>query len=377
MGIGLSRTRAAAVPRPCPARVRPVTSAGSKGPQWDPATHPRPSGVESPVETTSPGTTGPAQLVLMATVARRHYVDGRSKVEIADELGISRFKVARLLETALETGLVRIEIGHPGSIDVDLSGRLREHLALRTAIVVDTAEQDPGVLREVLGAAAGELLTETVTRDDVLGLAWARAVATTVGHVGPLPPVPVVQLTGSLPREDLAATSIEIVRELARHTGGEVSFFYAPFLLPDAAVARTLREQPDIARARARFGSVTKAVIGLGRFAAGQSTIYDALDEQARARLEAAGAVADLSGVFLDAEGRVVGRDLTARMICMDADELAHVHDVLAVPYGAAKAPAVLAAARSGLVTTLVTHTGMATALLAEPRVVRATPGRG
>lgn len=329
------------------------------------------------METTSPGTTGPAQLVLMATVARRHYVDGCSKVEIADELGISRFKVARLLETALETGLVRIEIGHPGSIDVDLSGRLREHLALRTAIVVDTAEQDAGVLREVLGAAAGELLTETVTREDVLGLAWARAVATTVGHVGPLPPVPVVQLTGSLPREDLAATSIEIVRELARHTGGEVSFFYAPFLLPDAATARTLRDQPDIARARARFGSVTKAVIGLGRFAAGQSTIYDALDEPARDRLETAGAVADLSGVFLDAEGRVVGRDLTARMICMDADELAHVQDVLAVPYGAAKAPAVLAAARSGLVTTLVTHTAMATALLAEPRVAReVAPGR-
>ncbi|GAA1892703.1 sugar-binding transcriptional regulator [Lapillicoccus jejuensis] len=321
------------------------------------------------------GTAGPAQLVLMATVARRHYVDGRSKIEIADELGISRFKVARLLDAALATGLVRIEIGHPGSIDVDLSGRLREHLSLRTAIVVGTAEQDAGALREVLGTAAGELLTETVTRDDVLGLAWARAVATTVAHVGPLPPVPVVQLTGSLPREDLAATSIEIVRELARHTGGEVSFFYAPFLLPDAATARTLRDQPDIARAHGRFPSVTKAVIGLGRFAAGQSTIYDALDDDARAALEGAGAVADLSGVFLDAEGRVVGRDLTARMICMDADELAHVQDVLAVPYGAAKAPAVLAAARSGLVTTLVTHTAMATELLAQPPVRR--PGRG
>lgn len=324
------------------------------------------------METTSAsGTLGPAQLVLMATVARRHYVDGRSKVEIADELGISRFKVARLLETALETGLVRIEIGHPGSIDVDLSSRLRDHLSLRTAIVVDTAETDATALREVLGAAAGELLSETVGRDDVLGLAWARAVATTVSHVRGLPPVPVVQLTGSLPREDLAATSIEIVRELARHTGGEVSFFYAPFLLPDAATARTLRDQPDIARARGRFASVTTAVIGLGLWAQGQSTLYDALDEDARAGLAAAGAVADLSGVFLDAEGTVVGRDVTARMICMDADELAHVRDVLAVPYGAAKAPAVLAAARSRLVTTLVTHTEMAAALLDGPPVGR------
>ncbi len=116
---------------------------------------------------------------------------------------------------------------------------------------------------------------------------------------------------------------------------------------------------------------MTTALIGLGLWAQGQSTLYDALDEDARAGLAAAGAVADLSGVFLDADGVVVGRDVTARMICMDADELARVRDVVAVPYGAAKAPAVLAAARSGLVTTLVTHTAMAAALLAGPRVAR------
>ncbi|MDQ2757365.1 MAG: transcriptional regulator [Actinomycetota bacterium] len=320
------------------------------------------------METTSfPG--GPALLVLTATVARRYYVDGRSKVEIGDELGISRFKVARLIEGALSSGLVRIEIGHPGSIDTDLSGRLREHLGLRTAIVVETAEDDPSVLREVLATAAAALLSETVSRDDVIGLAWARAVASTVSAITAIAPAAVVQLTGSLPREDLAATSIEIVREMASHTGAEASFFYAPFLLPDAATAATLRQQPDVRRAMARFTSVTKAVVGLGGWAPGQSTIYDALDPADRALLGSAGTVADLSGVFLDAGGEVVGSGLTERLICMDATELARVADVLAIPYGVAKAPAVLAAARSGLVTTLVTHSEMATALLAGPSV--------
>jgi transposase len=49
---------------------------------------------------------GPASLVLSASVARRYYLDGRSKTEIADEFGLSRFKVARLIETARATGLV-------------------------------------------------------------------------------------------------------------------------------------------------------------------------------------------------------------------------------------------------------------------------------
>ena len=66
-------------------------------------------------------TAGPAELVLMASVARSHYVEGRAKTEIAQQFGISRFKVARLLELARDTGLVRIEIDRPGALDIALS----------------------------------------------------------------------------------------------------------------------------------------------------------------------------------------------------------------------------------------------------------------
>ena len=307
---------------------------------------------------------GPAQLVLTATVARRYYVDGRSKVEIADELEISRFKVARLLDHALASGLVRIEIGHPGSIDTDLSSRLRDQLGLRTAIVVGTEESDPAALRTLLGRAAGDLLTETVARHDILGVAWARAVASTVPTLGRMAPAPLVQLTGSLLREDLSVTSTEIVRDIGRLTGGRVTCFYAPFLLPDEETARTLRRQPEIARAISQFRAVTRAVVGLGAWGPGQSTIYDAMSTADRRALTKAGAVADVSGVFLDASGQVVGHEQTARMICMSAEQLADVEDVLAIPYGVSKAPAVLAAVRSGLVSSLVTHDAMARVLL-------------
>ena len=65
----------------------------------------------------------PAQLVLLATVVRRHFLAGRSKVEIAEEFGFSRFTVARLIDAAHERGIVHIEIRHADGIDVDLSGR--------------------------------------------------------------------------------------------------------------------------------------------------------------------------------------------------------------------------------------------------------------
>src|SRR5919205_212563 len=97
---------------------------------------------------------GPAHLVLLAAVARRYYLDGQSKIEIAQDLSISRFKVARLLDEARASGLVQIEIRYPGSVDVNLSARLRERYGLRHAVVVDTADEDPLLLRGHLGRAA-------------------------------------------------------------------------------------------------------------------------------------------------------------------------------------------------------------------------------
>ena len=46
----------------------------------------------------------------MAAVAKRYYFDQRTRVQLAQEFGISRFKVTRLLEAALSSGIVRISI---------------------------------------------------------------------------------------------------------------------------------------------------------------------------------------------------------------------------------------------------------------------------
>jgi len=113
--------------------------------------------------------------VLTATVARRYYLDGATKSDIAAELGLSRFKVARLLDEARATGVVRIELDSSGQIDLDLSVRLAEAYGLRHCIVMGGPEDDEELLRLTLGRAAAELVTEIVEVGDVLGLSWARS----------------------------------------------------------------------------------------------------------------------------------------------------------------------------------------------------------
>jgi DNA-binding transcriptional regulator LsrR (DeoR family) len=287
---------------------------------------------------------GPAQVVLTASVARRYYLDGRSKVEIAEEFGLNRFKVARLLDLARESGLVRIEIRHQGGIDVDLSARLQERYGLQHSVVVDTPDDHVESLREHLGRAAAQLLAELITPQDVLGLAWARAVSAMASALPKLPGTPVVQLTGALARPDIDDNSVDLVRQAARVAGGPAYFFHAPLVVPNAATARAMRKQPEIARAFAHFGSVTKAVVGIGLWAPGLSTIYDATADRDRQRLSQLGACADISGVIVDAKGQPVHGGLTERMIGISATEMRAIPEVIAIAYGPEKAAATRAA---------------------------------
>src|SRR4051794_24898600 len=309
---------------------------------------------------------GPAQIVLTASVARRYYLDGRSKVEIAEEFGMSRFKVARLLDDARETGLVRIEIRHPGEIDVDLSARLRDRYGLQHAVVIDVPDDDAASLRGHVGRAAARLLAEIITPQDVLGLAWARAVSAMARALPALPGTPVVQLSGALSMPEGPDTSVDVVREVARRSGGAAHLFYAPLTLPDAATARALRQQPEVARAFDQLPSVPKAVAGGGLGEAGQSTLYDTATDDDRRELRELGVCADISGVFVAGDGTPVPTELAERMIALNAAQMRAIPELVAVPYGTRKAPAVRAALRSGLVSGIVTHSTLARAVLDE-----------
>jgi DNA-binding transcriptional regulator LsrR (DeoR family) len=308
-------------------------------------------------------TAGPAGLVLMATVARRYYLDGVSKMDIAAELGLSRFKVARLIDAARASGIVRIELDSRGAINLDLSVHLRAAYGLRHCVVMDCPDDDDDVLRAHLGRAAAELLSEIVEPGDVLGLAWSRALMAMRAFLGPLNQCDVVQLTGALPLPG-EASPIELVRDAARASGGHAFFFYAPMMLADAATAQALRAQPEIARAVARFPDVTKAVVGVGAWEPGKSTVADALSEEERREMHALGVRAEVSSVQIDAEGRPVNTSLTERLIGIRAEHLQAVPEVIAIVYGSGKAAAVHAALRSDFVTSVVTHTALASELL-------------
>jgi DNA-binding transcriptional regulator LsrR (DeoR family) len=110
---------------------------------------------------------------------------------------------------------------------------------------------------------------------------------------------------------------------------------------------------------------VTVAVVGVGEWAAGESTIHDLLSPAEQRELTDQGVLGEVAGVFFDHEGRVCHPSLAERLVTLGEKELCGIPEVIAVVSGASKREAVRATLRGGLVHSLVTDAELARALLA------------
>lgn len=307
------------------------------------------------------------QLALAAAVARRHLIGGESKSEIAADLGLSRFKVARLVDAAHQAGLVRIEVRDPTGPEDELAEQLRRQLGLRRAVVV------PGTgtvveRRRALGEAAARLLCELLGPDDVLGLPWSRGVHDMVNALQDLglrpPAVPVIQLSGALATGSDDSSTVDVVRRASRVLQAERKVFFAPLVMPDADAAAILRREPSVREALAAADRVTVAVVGIGAWTAGESTIFDEVDSGTRRQVSRTGTIGEVAGLTFDAAGQAVGTPLGDRLVTVSPEQLAAVREVMGIAQGPGKVAAIRAVATSGLVTSLVTTAPTAELLL-------------
>ena len=306
----------------------------------------------------------PAELAQAASIARRFYLDGLSKSDIGAEFGLSRFKVARILEEALASGLVRIDIQFPMGFNAALVQPLQEQFGLRRVVVVDFEPDSEPIMRRYLARAAAALLDEMVTKSDVLGIGYGRTLTLLAEDVGALPPCPVVQLTGALFGVNPGENSVELVRQISARSGGSCYSIYAPQVLPDASTAKLLRQQREVSDAYAQFDRVTKAVVAVGSWTPPRSQLHDSLAKPERAQLAEAGVCAEICAVLLDAEGHQVAEEFTERCISIGSAQLRAIPDVIAVAGGAAKALAMKAIIAGGYANSIVVDTSLATAML-------------
>lgn len=287
----------------------------------------------------------------MAEISAEHYLQGRSKVEIATAHGISRFQVARLLDQARSEGIVQIRVVNPLE-----AGSERSELAQRLGIssVTVVAQRSGETLRGALARQAAAKLQLQLHDGARLGVAWSRTLMLLPEHLQGLPAVDVVQLVGPLSAHGSStAASTGLIHTLASLAGGQVWPLPTPLVVDSDEVAASLRAMDEVRAALEAADDLDMAVISIGGWSEGSSTLWSRLSEQEQNRALEAGVVAECSGILVTQTGEVASSGLEGRVIGVRPEQLRRAR-VLALAPAQHHPEAVIAAARAGIVDDLV-----------------------
>lgn len=297
-------------------------------------------------------------------VARLYYDAGLSKVEIGQRLGISRFRVARLLDQARTGGLVRIEYRDTPEVDRSLAREVEERFGLDLCAV---AAGDG----DATARAAAEVVAEMLATARSVGVAWGSTLAAVVRQLPRRhhPGLTVVPLAGGSARIERDRGPGELARAFADRVAGSHRDLYAPAFVVSPVVRDALIAEPEVAAVLLAWAHLDVALVGIGAWTGGgaaRSSLIasGALAEEELAGLRARGAVGELVVHPFDADGAFVAPDLAERAVAIPLAQLRRVPRVVAVATGRDKAAAIRGALAAGIIRVLVTDAAAAAAVL-------------
>ena len=307
---------------------------------------------------------------LLVQVAKMYFQLDRTQSDIAQSLGLTRWQVGRLLAEARETGVVRIEIAPRANRLADLESTLQRRWRLRDAVVVP-GSGDAAADAQAVAQAAAAWLAGLADKPALIGVSWGRTMAAVARALpqGWNPGVQVVLVNGATALRLTSPGVGTVAESIAQTAGGQATLFPAPAILGRAETRAALEADPVIAAALDLARRASLVAFGMGAMADSVLASSGYVSDADIARLVAAGAVGDILGRFLDAQGRIVDPALDARTLGLRPESLGQRRHALGVVSGPAKHAIALAALRARLVTVLVTDEATARHLLS------ATPG--
>ncbi|WP_255305217.1 sugar-binding transcriptional regulator [Microbacterium sp. 3J1] len=304
----------------------------------------------------------------MVRVAELYYDEDKTQDEIGAILKLSRWKVGRLLTQARERGIVRIEIVHPRARRLGLERQLVEMHGLTAAVVVPAPDGDDGTLERVAQAAADYLASmRPVPR--TLGVSWGRTLRAVAEALpdGWATGVSVVQLNGgvSLNRRSGGAAGLAVT--IAQRASGQVSLLPSPAILERVETKQAIEADRTVAGVLEEAAEAQAFLFTAGPCDASSAHVENgyltASDVEELARR---GAVGDVLGRYIDADGNIVDPQLDARTVGVDLARLRAAKRAIFVTAGDAKHDIARTVVTSGLCSVLVTDETTARALLEE-----------
>ncbi len=303
----------------------------------------------------------------LARVAWAYYAEGMTQEAVADKLGATRLRVNRALSEARRMGLVRISFNTAFAACFELEAALCARFALTKAYVAPSPAH-PEDVQAMVGTALGHLLSEVLARPEItlFGMSWGNTLNIATRFVSPLdrPDLEVVSVMGGLTQgSDL--NSFEITTRLADLCNARHSYFTAPLYAGSAETRDTIMGLDVFTEILDKIRRVDALAMAAGDMSHRSLLMRDGLPRDITLdELIAAGAVGDVLGRVLDAQGRPIAHPINERIIGIGLDDLRPIPDVILAAGGPTKVPIIRAVLGLGVVDSLVTDAATAGALL-------------
>jgi DNA-binding transcriptional regulator LsrR (DeoR family) len=295
-----------------------------------------------------------------------YYEERMTQEEVAEQLGVSRASVVNFLQEARVRYIVTIAVASGDLQSVRIARMVSDRFDLSSCAVVP---EDGGRLPiyERVGRAGARLLAEILEPDDVLGVSWGRTVLSLSAALAEarMPGVTVVQIAGSA--IGTAEFSPELcTSNIAYRIGARCVNLHAPGIVSRPDVKRLFMQETSLIEQFKLIRSCTKVLFGVtGLDSASMALRSGYMTPENMRPYVKGGAIAVMSGRFLDAEGRPVLGPLDEQMIGLTLPEIAKIPERICVAAGPEKIHAINAMLRGGYATILITDEPTAQALVA------------
>lgn len=294
---------------------------------------------------------------LSVRVAWLHYVGGHTQERIADRLGVSKPRVNRLIAAAHRTGRIRVFVeGAPESC-LALGERIKEHFGIRHCHIVPSDPMVSATDQATVAVAGAAVLHRFLESrpEAMIGVGHGRTLARLVDSLPRLsrPKARFVSLLGSLTRK-ASANPFDMVYRLTERTGGEGYVLPIPLVVDNEADGKVLLSQSGVRHILAMASETDLALVGVGDLGEhGYWSITGILNEAERRDLRERGAVGNILGRFLDAEGREIKAPVSRRLLSVGLDNIQS--EIVAVGGGPNKVAILKACLRANLVSQIIT----------------------
>lgn len=302
----------------------------------------------------------------VARAAWLYYIEELTQGEIAQQLGVSRSTVIRMLRNAQDTGLVRVALDVPREV-FEMERELERLYGLRKARLVPEAG-DEEKLKRWLGHAAAELLIDMVKPHTIAAVSWGTTMQAMVASLKgerAVEGLKVVPLVGGLHRASSGTNAHWIAEQLGRYFQAPTQPLYAPVYVANRSTAEALMREVSIKETLEFIRQASLAIYSVGSLGS-EATMLQLghLQENEQMFLYEQGAVGDITCRWVDSYGNVVELPPTINPVGVSLEDLKDIPERMTIAGGKPKQEALLATLYGGYSTTLVTDEGTAAYLL-------------